>query len=220
MGANDAFSISVPMIPTALFAILATVRLGAIHAVVFGGFAAASLAQRIEASKPQVVLTASCGIEGAKGPLAYKPLIRGALQKSKHRPKKVMIWNREELPWGEFDEGSGEAHWQDLTAKAKEDGVKADCVPIKSGEGLYIIYTSGQYSPPTCPTQGVIIRCSRLIKSLVSWICLSNPFSLAGLSIANLQVVGRYTPTQDISHYTCTSRLPLSFYPSQSFGLI
>ncbi len=65
------------MIPSALFAILAISRLGAIHAVVFGGFAPASLAQRIEASKPRVIMTASCGIEGSKAPMDYKPFISG-----------------------------------------------------------------------------------------------------------------------------------------------
>ena len=147
------------MIPAAVFAMLATVRLGAIHAVVFGGFAAASLAQRIEASEPKVVLTASCGIEGAKGPLAYKTFIRGALQKSRYKPNKVIIWDREELPWGEFDQGRGEVHWQTLTAQAEKDGVKAACVPISSAEGLYIIYTSGQYSPQSSFTQPVGLRC-------------------------------------------------------------
>ena len=156
------------MIPAALFAMLATVRLGAIHAVVFGGFAATSLAQRIEASEPKVVLTASCGIEGAKGPLAYKPFIRGALQQSKFRPQKVIVWEREELPWGEFDRGGIEAHWQTLTTKAKKEGVKADCVFIKSGEGLYIIYTSGQYSLKINFTNGVTIRRFRLRKQLLS----------------------------------------------------
>ena len=68
------------MIPAALIAALAIARLGAIHAAVFGGFAAKSLAQRIEAAKPRVVMTASCGIEGSKGPIAYRPLVEGAIE--------------------------------------------------------------------------------------------------------------------------------------------
>ena len=80
------------MILAAPFALLAISRLGAIHAVVFGGFAPASLAQRIEASKPRVIITASCGIEGAKAPLHYKPFIEGAVKKSSFKPEKAIIW--------------------------------------------------------------------------------------------------------------------------------
>ena len=154
----------VPMIPAALFGMLASARLGAIHAVVFGGFAAASLAQRIEASKPKVVLTASCGIEGAKGPLGYKSFIRGALQKSRFSPNKVMIWDREEHPWDGIEEAKGEVHWQDLIAKAKQKGIKAECVPIKSGEGLYIIYTSGQCNLQTIFQNQIFPLHVRLVK--------------------------------------------------------
>ena len=151
----------VPMIPAALFGMLASTRLGAIHAVVFGGFAAASLAQRIEASKPKVILTASCGIEGSKGPLSYKPFIRGALQRSNFKPKKVMIWDREEHSWGRIEQADGEAHWQDMIAKAKIEGIKPECVPIKSGEGLYVIYTSGQYNLQIFLTSGISLRFSK-----------------------------------------------------------
>ena len=135
------------MIPAALFAILAVARLGAIHAVVFGGFAPASLAQRIEASKPRAIMTASCGIEGAKKPLGYKDFIKGALQKSSFKPEKVIIWQREQLRWDPVENSNGERQWQDLVQQAKAKGVRAEAVPVKSHEGLYIIYTSGK-SPP------------------------------------------------------------------------
>lgn len=95
------------MIPAALFAILAISRLGAIHTVVFGGFAPASLAQRIEASKPRAVMTASCGVEGAKGAMAYKPFIEGALQKSGFKPEKVIVWQREQMRWSPMEGGGG-----------------------------------------------------------------------------------------------------------------
>lgn len=72
MKKGDVVLIYMPMIPAALFAMLAIARLGAIHAVVFGGFSPSALAQRMEASRPKAVMTASCGIEGAKGPLGYK----------------------------------------------------------------------------------------------------------------------------------------------------
>ena len=132
------------MIPAALFAILAIIRLGAIHTVVFGGFAPASLAQRIEASKPYAIMTASCGIEGAKGPMDYKPFVEGALNKSYFKPKKVIVFQRDQLIWDPIAEERGERHWQQLVARAKEKHLKADAVPVDSNDGLYIIYTSGQ----------------------------------------------------------------------------
>ena len=136
------------MIPAALFAILAISRLGAIHAVVFGGFSAASLAQRIEASQPQTIMTASCGIEGAKGPLNYKPFIEGALEKSSHKPERVFIWQREQLRWDPVSKDVGERDWQRCVKSAKNQGLKADCVPVKSNDGIYIIYTSGTTGLP------------------------------------------------------------------------
>ncbi|MCJ1397867.1 hypothetical protein MMC11_001063 [Xylographa trunciseda] len=145
---GDVVLIYMPMIPAALFAILATSRLGAIHAVVFGGFAPASLAQRIEASKPRVIMTASCGIEGSKGPLNYQPFIEGAIQKSSYKPEKVIIWQRDQLLWEPIAPAQGERHWQDLVEGAKKRGLRAESVPVKSDEGLYIIYTSGTTGLP------------------------------------------------------------------------
>lgn len=132
------------MIPAALFAILAISRLGAIHAVVFGGFAPAALAQRIEASKPIALMTASCGIEGSKGPLPYNAIVEEALRRSTCKPGKVIIWQRDQMRWDPILEEKGERSWQDLVRKAKNRGLKADAVPIKSSDGLYIIYTSGK----------------------------------------------------------------------------
>ena len=136
------------MIPAALFAILAISRLGAIHAVVFGGFSPASLAQRIEASQPRTIMTASCGIEGAKGPLNYKPFIEGALEKSGHKPEKVIIWQRDQLRWDPIAKDRGERNWQRCVKSARNRGLKADCVPVKSNDGIYIIYTSGTTGLP------------------------------------------------------------------------
>lgn len=79
------------MISAALFAILAISCLGAIHTVVFGGFAPASLAQRIEASRPRVLTTASCGIVGARGPINDKPFIEEALQRSNYKAEKILV---------------------------------------------------------------------------------------------------------------------------------
>lgn len=136
------------MIPAALFAILAISRIGAIHAVVFGGFAPASLAQRIEAARPIAIMTASCGIEGAKGPLDYKPFIDGAIQKSPHKPKKIIIWQRDQLRWDPIRKENGERYWQRLVNSARNRGVKSDAVPVKSNDGIYIIYTSGTTGLP------------------------------------------------------------------------
>lgn len=140
--------IPVPMIPAALFAILAISRLGAVHTVVFGGFSPASLAQRIDSSRPRAIMTASCGIEGAKGPLSYKPYIDGALAKSEHRPERVIVWQRNETRWDPMTHQNGERNWQDLVEKARGRGVTAPCVPVASSDGIYIIYTSGTTGLP------------------------------------------------------------------------
>lgn len=127
---------SVPMIPAALVAILAISRLGAIHAVVFGGFAAASLTQRIESSKPVAIITASAGIDGTKPPLSYQPLIREAIDASSFKPGKTIVWQREQLLWGALSEEAGERDWQNLVESAKRRGLKADCVPVASDDGV------------------------------------------------------------------------------------
>jgi hypothetical protein len=81
------------MIPAALIGILAVNRLGAIHAVVFGGFASGALAQRIEASRPVAILTASCGIEGTKAPVSYRGFVEEAIRISSWKPPRAIIWS-------------------------------------------------------------------------------------------------------------------------------
>lgn len=135
------------MIPAAVIAMLACARLGAIHAVVFGGFGPNALAQRIDQSEAKVLLTASCGLEGATKKIAYQPLVRGALELSERKPQKVLIWQRDELRW-ELDEAKGEVVWESAVKKARRDGVKAECVDVKSEEALYVIYTSGTTGAP------------------------------------------------------------------------
>lgn len=132
------------MIPAAIFAMLAIARLGAIHAVVFGGFSPPALAQRMEASRPRAIMTASCGIEGSKGPMGYKQLITDAINKSTFKPAKVIIWQREQLRWDPVNKEDGERNWQRLVKSAKNRGLKAGAVPVRSSDGLYIIYTSGR----------------------------------------------------------------------------
>ena len=145
---GDTVVVYMPMIPAALIGILAVARLGAIHAVVFGGFSASSLAQRIEASQPAAILTASCGIEGAKGPIPYQPMVRGAREQSPHKVPKTIIWQRDQSKWDETREGEGERDWKQLVKEARDRGLKAENVPVKSSDGLYIIYTSGTTGLP------------------------------------------------------------------------
>ncbi|KAF1984342.1 acyl-CoA synthetase/AMP-acid ligase-like protein [Aulographum hederae CBS 113979] len=138
---GDVVLVYMPMIPATIFVLLACARLGAIHAVVFGGFSAPALAQRIDASKPRAIMTASCGIDGAKPPMGYRSFIEGALAKSTHQPYRTIIWQRDQLRWDPVRKETGERNWQRLVKSARNRGLKADCVPVKSNDGLYIIYT-------------------------------------------------------------------------------
>ncbi|KAF2664643.1 acyl-CoA synthetase/AMP-acid ligase-like protein [Microthyrium microscopicum] len=140
--------IYMPMIPAALIAMLAINRIGAIHAVVFGGFSPPSLAQRIEASSPAAIMTASCGIEAGKKPIGYKTLIESAIHQSKHKPAKTIIWQRDQHRWHPVNKGSGERNWQRLVKSARNRGVRAGCTPVKSNDAVYIIYTSGTTGAP------------------------------------------------------------------------
>ncbi|KAF1949329.1 acetyl-CoA synthetase-like protein [Byssothecium circinans] len=145
---GDIVLIYMPMIPAALFAMLAIARLGAIHTVVFGGFSPAALAQRMEASRPRAIMTASCGIEGNKEPTGYKKLIEEAIERSNFKPNKTIVWQRDQLRWDPVLKENGQRNWQRLVKSARNRGLKADAVPVKSEDGLYIIYTSGTTGLP------------------------------------------------------------------------
>ena len=145
---GDVVLIYMPMIPAAMFAMLAIARLGAIHSVVFGGFSPAALAQRIEASRPVAIMTASCGIEGSKKPTAYKSMIEDAIEKSALKPAKTIVWQRDQLRWDPVVKENGQRNWQRLVKSARNRGLKADAVPVRSEDGLYIIYTSGTTGLP------------------------------------------------------------------------
>ncbi|MCJ1294848.1 hypothetical protein MMC34_006407 [Xylographa carneopallida] len=93
-------------------------------------------------------MTASCGIEAAKGALSYRPFIRGAIQKSNFKPPKILIWQRNEFLWDPIETAHGERYWQELVKKAKKRGLECATVAVKSNEGLYIIYTSGTTGLP------------------------------------------------------------------------
>ncbi|TQV90328.1 acyl-CoA synthetase [Cordyceps javanica] len=136
------------MIPAALIGIMAINRLGAVHSVVFGGFAGQALAQRIDACRPVVLLTASCGIDGAKPPIPYRPLVEEALRLAAHPPRRTVVWQREVLRWGKTDRVR-QSSWQKWVRSARDRGVRAAaCVPVASSDPVYVIHTSGTTGAP------------------------------------------------------------------------
>ncbi len=145
VGKGDRVIIYMPMIPEAVFAMLACARLGAIHSVVFGGFAANELATRINDCTPKLVLSASCGIEPGRI-VKYKPLLDGAITLARHKPESCIILQRQQER-AEMIEGR-DADWADLVAAARAREAKAGCVPVAATDPLYILYTYGTTGQP------------------------------------------------------------------------
>jgi propionyl-CoA synthetase len=138
---GDRVLIYMPMIAEAAVAMLACARIGAIHSVVFGGFAAKELATRIDDAKPKVIVSASCGIEGAKI-IKYKPLLDAAIDYASAKPEKCVIFQRP-METATMIEAR-DVDWVDAVSKASP----ADCVPVAATDPLYILYTSGTTGQP------------------------------------------------------------------------
>ena len=137
---GDRVVIYMPMVPEAIEAMLACSRIGAIHSVVFGGFAANELATRIDDAKPKAIIAASCGLEPGRT-IEYKPLVDGAIELSEHKPDFTVIFQREQA---RADMGPRDLDWHDF-----QQGVApADCVPLKGNDPLYVLYTSGTTGQP------------------------------------------------------------------------
>ena len=142
---GDRVVIYMPMIPQAVFAMLACARIGAVHSVVFGGFAAHELATRLDDAKPKAVISASCGIEPNRV-IAYKPLLDDAIEQATSKPESCIVFQREQLAADLLD--GRDVDYGAAVAAAINAGREVPCVPVLATDPLYILYTSGTTGQP------------------------------------------------------------------------
>jgi propionyl-CoA synthetase len=145
---GDRVIIYMPMVPEAILAMLACARIGAIHSVVFGGFAAKELATRLDDATPKLILAASCGIEGQKV-VPYKPLLDEAIALATHKVRKVVVLQRPQLTASMIK--GRDTDWAKASAAARKSvkaGSDVACVPLKATDTLYVLYTSGTTGKP------------------------------------------------------------------------
>ncbi|MBU1173764.1 MAG: propionyl-CoA synthetase [Alphaproteobacteria bacterium] len=142
---GDRVLIYMPMIPEAVFAMLAVARLGAIHSVVFGGFAAHELTTRIDDCAPKLIISASCGVEPSRV-VPYKPLLDHAIDLAKSKPSACIVVQRENLVCDLVD--GRDIDYEKAVAAHKAAGTKIACTPVKATDPLYILYTSGTTGSP------------------------------------------------------------------------
>ncbi len=138
---GDRVIIYMPMVPEAAMAMLACARIGAIHSVVFGGFASNELATRIDDAKPDLIISASCGIEPTRI-VEYKPLLDGAIELATHKPSHTIVLQREQHPCALID--GRDIDWHEAMKTAEP----VDCVPVAATDPCYILYTSGTTGEP------------------------------------------------------------------------